>query len=209
MNFVWLGKPFGKPHTPASSPSNGNTWYFSASDQKSAVSSRTLSGYLSATSSACEKSSSRLYNSHLSLSGSHLPGANRESVSGSIFDGIRSSRQHASQPSLYMARFPKISKYCCVCFEGALASSKLERKLMPFIGICATPLTSFGCGRPAASRIVGAMSVQCVNGLRKPPLSLIRFGQAITIGLRIPPRCEATCLPHLNGVLPAHAHAAA
>src|SRR6266704_1685089 len=135
MNFVWLGKPFGKPHTPASSPSNGNTWYFSASDQKSAVSSRTLSGYLSATLSACEKSSSRLYSSHLSLSGFHLPGANRLSVSGSIFHGIRSSRQHASQPSLYIARFPRISKYGWLCREGALASSKVNRKLTPCIGI--------------------------------------------------------------------------
>src|SRR5215471_2396273 len=163
MNFVWLGKPFGKPHTPASSPSNGYTWYFSASDQKSAVSSRTLSGYWSATLSACEKSSSRLYNSHLSLSGFHLPGANRASVSGSIFQGIRSNRQDASQPSLYIARFPKISKYCCVCREGALASSKVKAKLTPCIGICGTPLTWFGAGKPAASRIVGAISVQWVN----------------------------------------------
>ena len=31
---------------------------------------------------------------------------------------------------------------------------------------------------------------------------------AITIGLRVPPRWLATCLPHWNGVLPAHAHAA-
>src|SRR6266550_2232568 len=160
MNFVWLGKPFGKPHTVAISPSNGNTWYFSASDQKSAVSSRTLSGYLSATLSACEKSSSKLYNSHLSLSGFHLPGANRESVSGSIFQGIRSSRQQASQPSLYIARFPRISKYCCVCRDGVLASSNVNRKLTPCIGICATPLTCFGSGRPAALRIVGATSVQ-------------------------------------------------
>src|SRR6476660_10572025 len=129
MNFVWSGNPLGNPHTAAISPSNGSTWYFSASDQKSAVSSRTLSGYLSATLSACEKSSSRLYNSHLSLLGSHLPGANRASVSGSIFHGIRSSRQQASQPSLYIERFPKISKYCWVCREGILASVNVERKL--------------------------------------------------------------------------------
>src|SRR4030095_5210811 len=135
MNFVWLGKPFGKPHTPASSPSNGSTWYFSASDQKSAVSSRTLSGYLSATLSACEKSWSRLYNSHLSLSGFHLPGAKRLSVSGSIFQGIRATRQEGSQTPLYIARFPRISKYCCVWRDGALASSNVKRKLTPCIGI--------------------------------------------------------------------------
>ncbi len=28
------------------------------------------------------------------------------------------------------------------------------------------------------------------------------------MGLRVPPRCEATCLPHWNGVLPAQAQAA-
>src|SRR5205807_5307170 len=154
---------FGKPHKNAISPNSGVTWYFSASDQNSPVSSRTLSGYLSATSSACEKSSSRLYSSHLSLSGFHLSGANCASVGGSNFQGIRSGRQHAIQPSLYIARFPRISKYCCVCRDGALASSNVDRKLTPCIGICVTPLTTFGSGSPAASRIVGAMSVQCVN----------------------------------------------
>src|SRR6516165_10409455 len=96
---------------------------------------KALSGYLSATSSACEKSSSRLYNSHLSLFGFHLSGANRASVGGSSFHGIRSGRQHAIQPSLYMARFPRISKYCCVWRDGALALSNVERKLTPCIGI--------------------------------------------------------------------------
>src|SRR5262245_57746053 len=163
MNFVWSVEYLGKPHKNAISPNSGVTLYFWASAQNSAVSSRTLSGCFSATSSACEKSSSRLYNSHLSLSGFHLPGENRESVSGSIFHGIRSSRQHASQPSLYIARFPKISKYCCVCLEGTLGSLNVKRKLTPCIGICSTPLTSFGAGKPAASRIVGARSVQCVN----------------------------------------------
>src|SRR5207253_8351560 len=70
--FVCLVESLGKPHTLAISPSNGSTWYFSASDQNSAVSSRTLSAYLSATSSACEKSSSRLYNSHLDRKSTRL-----------------------------------------------------------------------------------------------------------------------------------------
>src|SRR5215467_10905434 len=135
MNFVWSVEYLGKPHKNAISPNSGVTWYFWASDQNSAVNSRTLSGYFSATSSACEKSSSRLYNSHLSLSGFHLPGAKRLSVSGSIFHGIRSNRQHASQPSLYIARYPRISKYCCVCRDGALASSNVKAKLTPCIGI--------------------------------------------------------------------------
>src|SRR5262245_5914531 len=28
----------------------------------------------------------------------------------------------------------------------------------------------------------------------------MRFGQLITIGLRVPPKCDATCLVHWNGV---------
>ena len=53
------------------------------------------------------------------------------------------------------------------------------------------------------------MSMTWVNWLRSPPSSAIRAGQLTTIGLRVPPRCEATCLPHWNGLLPAHAQAAA
>src|SRR5205807_8720248 len=127
------------------------------SAQNSVVSSRTLSGYLSATSSACEKSSSRLYNSHLSLSGFHLSGANRASVGGSSFQGIRSGRQHAIQPSLYMARLPKISKYCWLCREGEFASSDGDRKGTPCIGICAPSLTFLRSGTWAAPRFVGAV----------------------------------------------------
>ena len=33
----------------------------------------------------------------------------------------------------------------------------------------------------------------------------MRAGQVMTIGLRVPPRWEATCLTHWNGVLPAQA----
>src|SRR4051794_1218280 len=61
-----------------------------------------------------------------------------------------------------------------------------------------------GAGMPAASRIVGPMSMTCVNWVRRPPLSAMPRGQLTTIGLRVPPRWEATCLPHWKGVLPAH-----
>ena len=53
------------------------------------------------------------------------------------------------------------------------------------------------------------MSMQCVNCERRSPPALILPGQATTIGLRVPPRWLAICLPHWNGVLPAHAQAAA
>ena len=65
-----------------------------------------------------------------------------------------------------------------------------------------------GAGMPATSRRVGAISVTCVNCDRTAAFSAKRSGQWTTIGLRVPPRCEPTCLPHWNGVLPAHPHAA-
>ena len=58
------------------------------------------------------------------------------------------------------------------------------------------------------SRIVGATSITWPNCERNPPASVMRAGQRTTIGFRVPPRCEPTCLPHLNGVFPAQAHAA-
>ena len=51
--------------------------------------------------------------------------------------------------------------------------------------------------------------MQCVNCARTSPPPLIRFGHAITIGLRVPPRWLAVCLPQGNGVLLACAQAAA
>ena len=52
------------------------------------------------------------------------------------------------------------------------------------------------------------MSITWPNWVRNPPGSAMCPGQCTTIGLRTPPRWEATCLPHWNGVLPAHAQAA-
>ncbi len=80
---------------------------------------------------------------------------------------------------------------------------------MPSIGSCAIPSTVFGSGMPAASRIVGPTSMTWVNCERRSPPALIRFGQATTIGLRVPPRWLAICLPHWNGVFTAWAQAAA
>ena len=96
-----------------------------------------------------------------------------------------------------------------MCRSAAFASSKLYRKLVPSIGFCAIPSTTLGSGMPAASRIVGPTSMQWVNWERKPPASVIRSGQETTMPLRVPPRCEATCLPHWNGALPAQAQALA
>src|SRR4029078_7695014 len=78
--------------------------------------------------------------------------------------------------------------------------------LVPSIGDCCTPLTIVGSGRPAASRIVGAMSMTGGNCVRSPPLPGIPFGQCTMVPLRVPPQCEATCLVHWNGAELAHAH---
>ena len=112
------------------------------------------------------------------------------------------------QPSLYMARLPMVSKYCWVRYSGTAASVRESAKLTPWNGSCAIPSTWEGTGIPATSKIVGPTSMAWVKCERSAPPSVMRAGQWMTIGLRVPPRCEPTCLPHWNGVLPAHAHAA-
>ena len=44
------------------------------------------------------------------------------------------------------------------------------------------------------------MSITWWNWLRMPPSSVIAPGQAIAMPCRVPPKCEAICLVHLNGV---------
>ena len=51
--------------------------------------------------------------------------------------------------------------------------------------------------------------MQWVNWLRTSPPARRRSGQETTMGLRVPPKWLAVCLPHLNGVFIACAHAAA
>ena len=77
--------------------------------------------------------------------------------------------------------------------------------LTPSIGFCGIPFTLFGIWMPVASRIVGTMSITWWNWVRMPPASLMRAGQEIAMPWRVPPKCEATCLVHLNGVPKAHA----
>ncbi len=81
--------------------------------------------------------------------------------------------------------------------------------LTPSIGFCGVPLTTFGSGRPAASSTVGATSITWWNCERTSPFALMRFGQYTTIPLRVPPKFDATCLVHVNGVSPATAQPAA
>ena len=81
--------------------------------------------------------------------------------------------------------------------------------LTPSIGFCLMPLTICGALTPAASRIVGTMSMMWWNWWRTPPASLMRAGHEIARPWRVPPKCDAICLVHRNGVSKAHDHATA
>ena len=110
-----------------------------------------------------------------------------------------------------MPRLAIISKYWVVRFEGAFAFalSKVYAMLTPSIGFCLMPSTICGDLMPAASRIVGTMSMMWWNWWRTPPASLMRAGHEIARPWRVPPKCDAICLVHLNGVSNAHDHATA
>ncbi len=79
--------------------------------------------------------------------------------------------------------------------------------LTPSIGFWVMPFTITGAWTPLASRMVGTISITWWNWLRIPPGSLMCPGQDMTMPWRVPPKNEATCLVHLNGVSKAHDHA--
>ena len=72
--------------------------------------------------------------------------------------------------------------------------------LTPSIGFCLMPLTMSGALMPAASRMVGTMSMTWWNCVRIPPTSVIWPGQEMAKPCRVPPKCDATCFVHLKGV---------
>ena len=76
--------------------------------------------------------------------------------------------------------------------------------LTPSIGFCVMPLTNSGALMPVASRRVGTISMTWWNWVRMPPTSLMWPGHEMAMPCRVPPKCEATCLVHLNGVSNAH-----
>jgi hypothetical protein len=49
------------------------------------------------------------------------------------------------------------------------------------------------------------MSITWWNCDRSPPVSLIRAGHELPMGLRVPPKCDATCFIYWNGDDPAQA----
>ena len=62
------------------------------------------------------------------------------------------------------------------------------------------PLTKVGSGSPATSRIVAATSMMWWNWLRISPRAANPLGQWTMVPLRVPPKCDATCLVHWYGV---------
>src|SRR5262245_5340248 len=110
-----------------------------------------------------------------------------------------------------MPRLANISKYWVTRFDDALAFalSNVYTMLTPSMGFCLIPSTISGAAMPAASRIVGTMSMTWWNWVRMPPTSLMWLGHEIAMPCRVPPKCEATCLTHLKGVSNAHAHGTA
>ena len=66
-----------------------------------------------------------------------------------------------------------------------------------------------GAWTPVASRMVGAMSIMWWNCRRMPPVSSTWPGQDMTRPCAVPPKCEATCFTHWNGVSIAQAQPAA
>jgi hypothetical protein len=91
----------------------------------------------------------------------------------------------------------------------AFLLSKVYIMLTPSIGLYLMPSTTCGCLTPAAWRIVGTTSITWWNWWRMPPLSLMTFGHEIAMPWRTPPKCDAICLVHENGVSNAHDYATA
>ena len=95
-----------------------------------------------------------------------------------------------------MPRLQNISKYWVSRRSAALASLNAYSMLVPSYGACCTLFTTVGAGMPAASRTVGAMSMTWQNCDRTSPFALMPFGQCTIVPLRVPPKCDATCLVH-------------
>ena len=75
-----------------------------------------------------------------------------------------------------MPRLQNISKYWVSRRSAAFASLNAYSMLAPSNGACCTLLTTVGCGSPAASRTVGAMSMTWQNWTRDLALPLDAVG---------------------------------
>jgi len=110
-----------------------------------------------------------------------------------------------------MPRFANISKYWVSRFDGALAFalSKVYAMLTPSIGFLPDAVDRvrrrdtrrFQDRRHDVDHVV-ELGADAARSLMWP-------GHEIAIPCRVPPKCEAICFTHLNGVSNAHAHGTA
>ena len=81
--------------------------------------------------------------------------------------------------------------------------------LTPSIGFCLMPSTMSGALNPGGFED-RRHDVDDMVELRADAAGVLMWpGQEITIPCRVPPKCEAICLVHLNGVSNAQDHATA
>ncbi len=78
--------------------------------------------------------------------------------------------------------------------------------LTPCSGICCSPLTKSGAGRPATSSTVVATSITWWNWFLTSPRACIPLGHDTIVPLRVPPQCDAICFVHWYGAHIACAH---
>ncbi len=80
--------------------------------------------------------------------------------------------------------------------KGVQDAHPLDRPLLDAVD-------DVGLGNADRLQHGGAMSMTWWNCGRTSPLALIPLGQWTIMPSRVPPKCDATCLHHWNGVLPA------
>ena len=193
-------------------PSNGVTWYFSASSQNRSFSSASFSGCLAARSLAWEKSSSQVVELPLVLVG--IPDCRaRTSPSGGRGrvprDAVEPARRPSSRPCT--SRDCRRSRSTAACGARPLARRRSCRRSSRRASASASmPSTSFGAGMPATFQD-GRADVDDVGELRAQAALVLDplwaserpSGRACRRSAR-PPAC-----PTGTGVLPAQAQAQA
>ena len=124
--------------------------------------------------------------------------------------GSRSGLDAAHQPSLYMRAAPEHLEVLRGVPLGALGVVEGVQEAGAVHRLLLDPVDRLGLG-DAGRFEDGRADVDAVRELAAHGrvCALIAAGHATTIGLRVPPRWLAICLPHWNGVFMACAQAAA
>ena len=111
------------------------------------------------------------------------------------------------QPSLYIARLPKFSKYCWVWRSGAFVSRERVGEADPGHRLLLDAIDMRRLRDPDHVEDRRA-DIADVSELRPQTAAVVDpLLAADDQRVARPPRCEAICFPQLNGVLLAHAQA--